>query len=365
MFYRMGDFYELFFEDAIKAAKALDIVLTKRGSYQGEPIPMCGIPFHAYENYLAKLIKQGFKVAICEQTEDPKEAKKRGGKVLVNREIVRLVTPGTLTEDTLLDAKRNNFLMAVSNISSNLGIAWIDISTGEFYTQELDISQNSEAQALSTVLQRLMPAEIVVSDSYMHNPKIFDVIKNYKEKLSVWPDERFNSQNAYKRITELYHVHNLDAFGDFSRSEISSAGVLIDYIELSQRGKLPHIFPLKKICSPQIVEIDAATRLSLELVESNTGDKSSTLLKTIDRTVTAAGGRLLASRISNPLSDIKSINSRLDMVEFFISKNQLREDLRQLLKSSYDMGRAMSRLSIGRGGPRDMLNIKNTLTISK
>ena len=363
LFYRMGDFYELFFDDAIVASQALNIVLTKRGKTEAGNIPMCGIPFHAYESYLAKLIKQGYKVAICEQTEDPKEAKKRGGKALVNREIVRLVTPGTLTEENLLDAKKNNFLMAVSNISSTLGIAWIDISTGEFYTQELDISQNSESQVLSTVLQRLMPAEIIVSDSYAHNQKIFDIIKNYKEKLSIWPDERFNSQNAYKRITDLYHVHNLDAFGDFSRSEISSAGVLIDYIELSQRGKLPHIFPLKKICSSQIVEIDAATRLSLELVESNSGDKSSTLLKTIDRTVTAAGGRLLASRISNPLSDIQTINSRLDMVEFFISKTELRENLRQLLKSSYDMGRAMSRLSIGRGGPRDMLNIKNTLSM--
>ena len=361
LFYRMGDFYELFFDDAVVASQALNIVLTKRGKTETGNIPMCGIPFHAYESYLAKLIKQGFKVAICEQTEDPKEAKKRGGKALVNREIVRLVTAGTLTEETLLDAKRNNFLMSISNISKNLGVAWIDISTGEFYTQEIDLSQGDEAQMLSALLQRLTPVELIVSDSYLHNPKVFDVFKNYKEQLSVWPDERFNSQNAYKRITDLYHVHNLDSFGDFSRSEISSAGVLIDYVELSQRGKLPHVFPLKKICSSQIVEIDASTRLSLELIESVSGDKSSTLLKTIDRTVTAAGGRLLASRIANPLSDINAINSRLDMVEFFISKNQLREELRFLLKSSYDMGRAVSRLSIGRGGPRDMLNIKNTL----
>ncbi len=361
LFYRMGDFYELFFDDAVIASQALNIVLTKRGKTETGDIPMCGIPFHAYESYLAKLIKQGFKVAICEQTEDPKEAKKRGAKSVVNREIVRLVTAGTLTEDNLLDAKKNNFLMAISNISATLGTAWIDISTGEFYTQEIDLSQGNEAQILSTLLQRLRPAELIVSDSYLHNSKVFDVFKNYKEQLSVWPNERFNSQNAYKRLTDLYHVHNLDAFGDFSRSEISSAGVLIDYIELSQRGKLPHIFPLKQVCTSQIVEIDAATRLSLELVESNSGDKSSTLLKNIDRTVTAAGGRLLANRISNPLSDIEAINLRLDMVEFFISKNELREDLRSILKSSYDMGRAVSRLSIGRGGPRDMLNIKNTL----
>ena len=362
LFYRMGDFYELFFDDAVIASQALNIVLTKRGKTENGDIPMCGIPFHAYESYLAKLIKQGFKVAICEQTEDPKEAKKRGAKSVVNREIVRLVTAGTLTEDNLLDAKKNNFLMALSNISTTLGAAWIDISTGELYTQELDLSQGNEGQILNTLLQRLKPAELIVSDSYLHNTKVFEILKNYKEQLSVWPDERFNSQNAYKRITDLYHVHNLDAFGDFSRSEISSAGVLIDYIEISQRGKMPHIFPLKKISSTQIVEIDAATRLSLELVESNSSDKSSTLLKTIDRTVTAAGGRLLAARIANPLSDIETINSRLDMVEFFISKNELREELRSILKSSYDMGRAISRLSIGRGGPRDMLNIKNTLS---
>lgn len=363
LFYRMGDFYELFFDDAVVASQALGIVLTKRGKTETGNIPMCGIPFHAYESYLAKLIRQGFKVAICEQTEDPKEAKKRGGKALVNREIVRLVTAGTLTEDTLLDAKKNNFLMAVSNISSNIGIAWVDISTGEFYTQEIDISQGNEGQILSSILQRLQPAELIIADNYLHNPNIFEVLKNYKEQLSVWPDERFNSHNAYKRLTDVYKVHNLDAFGDFSRAEISSAGVLIDYVELSQKGNLPHLFPLKKINSSQIVEIDASTRLSLELTESTSGDKSSTLLKTIDRTVTPAGGRLLANRVSNPLSDINMINSRLDMVEFFINKTALREDLRALLKASYDIGRAVARLSIGRGGPRDMLNIKNTLGI--
>ena len=199
LFYRMGDFYELFFDDAIVASQALSIVLTKRGKTETGDIPMCGIPFHAYESYLAKLIKQGYKVAICEQTEDPKEAKKRGGsKALVNREIVRLVTAGTLTEDTLLDAKKNNFLMAVSNISTNIGVAWIDISTGEFYTQEVDVSQGNEGQILGSLLQRLQPAELIIADNYLHNPKIFDILKNYKEQLSVWPDERFNSHNAYK-----------------------------------------------------------------------------------------------------------------------------------------------------------------------
>lgn len=363
LFYRMGDFYELFLDDAVQASKALDITLTKRGKIEGMDIPMCGVPFHAYESYLAKLIRQGYKVAICEQTEDPKEAKKRGAKSVVKREVIRLVTAGTLTEEPLLDAKRNNFLLAVSKTADILGIAWLDISTGEFFTQETDLNGKNEEAVLAAVLSRLMPVELVISDTYLHNPAIFGVMKNYREQLSVWPDDRFNSENAREHLQNIFKVKTLDAFGSFSRAEISAAGVLVDYVETSQKGKIPLLLYPQKIVEEQIVEIDGATRRSLELIDSLSGDKSSSLLKVVDRTVTGPGGRLLASRISNPLRDIAIINRRLDMVEFFCSRHELRDEIRSLLKSAADVGRAVSRLCVGRGGPRDMLNIKNTLGI--
>ncbi len=363
LFYRMGDFYELFLDDALQASRALDIALTKRGKIEGHNIPMCGVPFHAYESYLAKLIRLGYKVAICEQTEDPKEAKKRGGKSVVRREVIRLVTAGTLTEEPLLDAKRNNFLLAASKISDNLGLAWIDISTGEFFTQLFTLDSQNEENALSGALSRLQPVELVIADSYVRNPAVFTVLKNYKEQLSVWPDTRFDSSAAQKRLQNIFKVKTLASFGNFSRAEISAAGVLIDYVETSQKGQFPLLLPPQKINDEQIVEIDGATRRSLELTESLSGDKSNTLLKVIDRTVTGPGGRLLASRIANPLKDITTINHRLDMVEFFINRPELRTNIRSLLKDTTDLGRAVSRLCVGRGGPRDLLNIKNTLGI--
>ena len=361
LFYRMGDFYELFLEDAVIASQALDIALTHRGKVGDYNIEMCGVPFHAYESYLSKLIRQGYKVAICEQTESPEEAKKRGAKSVVRREVIRLVTAGTLTEEPLLDAKRNNFLMSVARKSNTFGVAWVDISTGEFFTQEFNTTGKTEDTILLSVLSRLTPSELIVSDKYLYLAEVGDVIRGFEEQLTVWPDERFNSENAFKRLQKLFEVNTLDAFGDFSRAEISAAGVLIDYVENSQKGKMPHIMPPKKIIDDQIVEIDGATRRSLELVDSISGDKTSSLLGAIDQTVTGAGGRLLANRISNPLCDANQINKRLNIIEFFVNRNELRDQVRQLLKSTTDVGRAVSRLCVGRGGPRDMLNLKNTL----
>ena len=341
----------------------MDIALTKRGKVEGADIPMCGVPFHAYESYLAKLIRQGYKVAICEQTEDPKEAKKRGSKSVVKREVIRLITAGTLTEEPLLDAKRNNFLMAVSKISDKLGLAWLDISTGEFYTQEINLTAADEETELSAALARLAPAELIIADSYVHHPLIFGLLKNYKEQLSVWPDDRFNSENAREHLQKVFEVKTLDSFGSFSRSEISAAGVLVDYVETSQQGKIPLLCYPQKLVEDCIMEIDGATRRSLELIDSLSGDKSSSLLKVIDRTVTGPGGRLLASRMANPLRDVAAVNRRLDMVEFFLNRHGLRQDIRSLLKETADVGRAVSRLCVGRGGPRDLANIKNTLGI--
>ncbi len=363
LFYRMGDFYELFFDDAVKASKALDIALTKRGKCEGEDIPMCGVPFHAYESYLARLIRQGFKVAICEQVEDPKEAKKRGYKAIVKREVIRLVTPGTLTEEPLLDAKKNNFLLSVAKIHDCLGISWLDISTGDFLLQEIILKDREEAVLLSSLISRLNPVEIIVSDAYLQNPQIFNVLNSCRDRLSVLPQARFNSENSAKRLKEIFKVDSLDSFGNFSRAEVCAAGVLLDYVEVTQKGKLPLIQHPQKVTEGQIMEIDGATRRSLELIESINGDKSSSLLGTIDYTVSGSGGRLLAARVANPLKDVGEINRRLDVVEFFVSNHTIRTDLRHILKSYPDIERAVSRLCVGRGGPRDLANIKTALML--
>ena len=363
LFYRMGDFYELFFDDAVVASKALDIALTKRGKHEDQDIPMCGVPFHAYESYLAKLIRQGYKVAICEQVEDPKEAKKRGYKAIVKREVIRLVTAGTLTEEPLLDAKKNNFLLTLAKLGDNLGLAWLDISTGDFFLQEVGLKARDEAAALSGILSRLNPVEIVVADSYLQNQAVFGVLNSCRDQLSVLPAARFNSENAAKRLRDIFRVDTLDAFGSFTRAEVAAAGVLLDYVETTQKGKVPLIQRPQKVTESQIMEIDGATRRSLELIDSLNGDKSSSLLGVIDCTVTGAGGRLLASRIANPLKDIAAINARLDAVEFFGTFHNIRQDLRKILKACPDIERAVSRLSLGRGGPRDLANIKIALGI--
>ncbi len=363
LFYRMGDFYELFFDDAVVASKALDIALTKRGKHDGNDIPMCGVPFHAYESYLAKLIRQGYKVAICEQVEDPKEAKKRGYKAIVKRDVIRLVTAGTLTEEPLLDAKRNNFLLTIAKIGDMLGLAWLDISTGDFYLQEVSLRKREEDVVLSGILSRLNPVETVVSDTYLQNPQIFKILNEWRDQLSVLPQARFNSENAKKRLLDVFKVGTTEAFGNFSRLEITAAGVLLDYVENTQKGKIPLISKPQKVTENAIMEIDGATRRSLELTEALTGDRSSCLLGVIDRTVTGAGGRLLASRVANPLKDVVAINRRLDCVEFFMSYSHIRQKCRALLKACPDIERAVSRLSLGRGGPRDLANIKAALSI--
>lgn len=361
LFYRMGDFYELFFDDAVIASKALDIALTKRGKLDNQDVPMCGVPFHAYESYLAKLIRRGFKVAICEQTEDPREAKKRGSKSCVRREVIRLVTPGTLTEENLLDSRKNNYLLSIAKIGDSLGLSWLDLSTGDFYTQEQAVKPKTEAMLLSSSLARLMPVEIVVADSFLQTPEIFPVLNEYREKLTVLPQARFNSANAEKRLLDVFKVNTLDAFGSFSRSEMTAAGILLDYVENTQKGRIPRIEKPVKIYVHKVMEIDGATRRNLELLESMIGDKGASLLSVVDRTVTGAGARLLANRIANPLLDIEEINKRLDIIEFFNDNSNIRHDLRALLKSCPDVERAVSRLTLGRGGPRDLANIKTTL----
>lgn len=361
LFYRMGDFYEMFFDDAVAASKALDIALTKRGKLEGADVPMCGVPFHAYETYLSRLIKHGFKVAICEQMEDPKEAKKRGAKSVVKRDVIRLVTAGTLTEENLLDSRRNNFLLSLAKTGDMLGVSWLDLSTGDFFLEEIGLKNKPEAVVVSSLLSRLSPVEILVSDRYLQSPKLFEVFNEYRKKLSVLPEVRFNFENARRNLLNLFKVETLDAYGNFSRAEITAAGVLMDYVETTQKGQMPRVEKPVKIYERQVMEIDGATRRSLELLESSSGDRGNSLLSVLDRTVTGAGARMLAGRIASPLVDTKEIGERLNVVEFFLNEEFIRDDVRALLKACPDIERAVSRLSLERGGPRDLAAIKTTL----
>ncbi len=358
LFYRMGDFYELFFDDAEKAAAALDIALTKRGKHLGEDIPMCGVPVHSHDTYLNRLIRHGFKVAICEQMEDPAEAKKRGAKSVVKRDVVRIVTKGTLTEDTLLDSKRHNYLCAVAQAEQALALAWIDMSTGAFYTQSLATG------TLDAALARVAPGELLASEALLRSPEAADVLDQWAEVLTPLPSIKFESASGVRRLQALYGVAALDAFGDFSRAEIAAAGALVDYVELTQKGKLPRLERPLHIHSGSVMEIDAATRRNLELTQTLSGESKGSLLSVIDRTITGPGARLLARRVAEPSTEPDVIRQRLDMVGFFVEQTRAREDVRSQLKSSPDMARALSRLSLGRGGPRDLAAIRDGLDLS-
>lgn len=357
LFYRMGDFYELFFDDAVKAARALDITLTKRGKHKGADIPMCGVPVHAAESYLERLIRSGFKVAVCEQTEDPAEAKKRGAKSVVAREVVRLVTPGTLTEDTLLDARAHNYLAAIScvggrgNKDASWALAWADMSTGDF------ICAATDEAALGAELARLCPSETLIADTWIGEASIEAMAEQIGATLTALPTSKYDSSSAEKQLKELFEVTSLDGFGDFSRAELAAAGALVGYIELTQRGKLPALKPLAQELAGGIVSIDAATRANLELTQTLGGQRKGSLLSVIDRTVTGPGARVLAARLAGPLRDPSEINRRLDSVTFFLNARDLRGSLRAKLKETPDMARALTRLSLGRGGPRDLVSI--------
>ena len=359
LFYRMGDFYELFFDDAVKASAALDIALTKRGKYLGDDIPMCGVPVHSHETYLNRLIKKGFKVAVCEQTEDPAQAKKRGAKSVVRREVMRMVTPGTLTEDALLNARQNNFLAAVAEAGSELALAWIDMSTGVFLTQAVAVSD------LDAVLARVSPGELLVADTLRQHQGLFETFIDWKDRLSPLPASRFDSANGKKRLCALYGVNTLDGYGDFSRPELAAGGALVDYLELTQKGRLPRLAAPSQLAQGQVMEIDTATRCNLELTTSLAGSQKHSLLGVIDRTLTGAGARLLGAHLAAPLTDAAAIARRLDMVQHFVAAQRLRDDLRDILKRCPDIERALSRLTLGRGGPRDLAAVQSGLVAAE
>lgn len=355
LFYRMGDFYELFFADAVQAAAALDIALTRRGKHLGEDIQMCGVPVHAHEAYLSRLIRKGFRVAVCEQTEDPAEAKKRGSKSVVARDVVRVVTPGTITEDALLDSRSHNFLAALAEAQGALGLAWLDMSTGDFQVQPLG------AKSLAAALARLSPGELLLPDRLLRNPDMAEVLGDWKAALTPLPSARFDSDNARRRLQSLYGVGALDGFGAFGRAELAAGGALVDYVELTQKGRLPRLGLPRRLAEGAVMEIDAATRRNLELTETLTGERKGSLLSVIDRTVTGAGARLLAGRLAAPLTDPQAIATRLDMVEYFAERGSVRDVAREALRRCPDIERALSRLSLGRGGPRDLAAMRDGL----
>ncbi len=353
LFYRMGDFYEMFFEDAENAAEALDIALTKRGKHNGDDIPMCGVPVHSAEGYLLTLIRKGFRVAVCEQMESPAEAKKRGSKSVVKRDVVRLVTPGTLTEDALLEARRHNFLAAYAEVRDEAALAWADISTGAFHVMPL------ASVRLSPELARLAPSELIVADGAEANLR--ETVQDLGIALTPIGRASFDSTAAEKRICGLFHVGTLDAFGSFGRAEISAMGSLIDYLEITQKGKLPLLQTPMKESEDRVVQIDAATRRNLELTRSLSGGRAGSLLSVVDRTVTPGGARLLEQRLSSPSRNLDVIHARLDAVDFAAQDSLIAADLREALRKTPDLDRALSRLSLERGGPRDLSAIRNGL----
>ncbi len=359
LFYRMGDFYELFFDDAVIASKALDIALTKRGSFKDEPIPMCGVPHHSHESYLSKLIRQGFKVAICEQVETPEEAKIRakeeGGKALVKRDVVRIVTQGTLTEDNQLDHRTNNYLMCVHISAVQTGIAVIDISTGDFYIEHATIDD------IPHIVERYAPKEILISEKLQQDPSLAEFWHINRHLLTIWVDSRFNVDNSERLLRKQYSIDSLSSLGEFTTASVSASGALLDYIDLTQKGKIPYIEKPRLIEHETVLQIDAATRRNLEINRTMNGEKKGSLLHTIDQTVTASGARLLAYWLNNPLTHKQEIDDRLDCVSYFINDNDKRETLRNFLKACPDLERSLSRLSVDRGGPRDLSAILTSL----
>ena len=350
LFYRMGDFYEMFFDDAVAAAAALDIALTRRGTHAGEPIPMCGVPIHAAEGYLLALIRKGFRVAIAEQMEDPAEAKKRGSKSVVARDVVRLVTPGTLTEDSLLEARRANWLVAFAEVREAAALAWADISTGEFRVMPCPPAR------LAPELARLAPRELLVAETA--EAGLRDLARDAGVALTPLARGSFDSQSAERRLCDLFGVATLDAFGAFARAELAAMGAIADYLALTQRGKLPLLRPPARESLSGAMQIDAATRRNLELTQALSGGREGSLLAAIDRTVTAGGARLLERRLSAPSRDLGVIRARHDAVERLADDARLGENLREALRRAPDIDRALARLGLDRGGPRDLAAIR-------
>ena len=357
LFYRMGDFYELFFEDAEIAARDLGITLTKRGKHHGLDIPMCGVPVHAADSYLQRLIRLGHRVAVCEQLEDPGEARKRGSKAVVHRDVVRLVTPGTITEDTLLESHNHNYLATLAQLkgSGELALAWTDISSGDLAVMA------TTPDRLAADLARLDAREIIIADRLLADDGINAMLRESGVSVTPLPSVRFDSIGAERRLKDHFGVAALEGFGSFSKAEVSALGGLLDYVVMTQAGRVPHFRPPRRELASSIMLIDSASRGNLELVRTLSGDKRGSLLSIIDMTMTAAGSRCLSDRLSNPLRDSSAINDRLDDVSHFSENPDVRRAIRQALAGMPDLERSLGRITIGRSGPRDLAAVRDGL----
>lgn len=360
LFFRMGDFFELFFEDALTASKALDIVLTKRGKKNdGDDIPMCGVPVHAYESYLNKLVRQGFKVAICDQTETPEQAKKRGGyKAIVNREVIRIITPGTVTEENLLESKSSNYLLCAFDTKDKLVLAYSDISTGEFYVRRVK-KQNSIAEIL-----KIGASEVILPEHLLEESNFREFFNNNPKLITSFNKGYFESKRAERKIKSFYNIVTLEGVGFFDKAEISAIGGLLEYIEITQIDKKPKLSYPEKRDEKKHLELDLATINNLEIFKNTEGDKKFSLCNSIDNTVTALGSRGLQKLLKNPFAEKSEIERRLDAVEFFNKNLQLSSNLKEILQEFADVERILSRVYLGRANPRDMVSLKNSIFAS-
>ncbi len=353
LFYRMGDFYELFFDDAVIASKILDIALTKRGKHGDDEVAMCGVPAHSHEGYLEKLIASGVKVAICEQMEDPKQAKaKRGYKAIVDRQVVRVVTPGTITEDSLLSARQSHYLAALAISGNERTLGWVDLTSGSFALQHLEPHIK-----IDEALACIAPKELLIDQRY----EAEFLPSDFASSLSFQPEHAFDVERGKQRLMERFQLGALDSLGALSPTDFSAAGALLHYIELTQKGVQPRLEKPTLIQHQEWMAIDAATRRNLELTQSLSGGKKGSLLHAIDCTITAGGGRLLAQRVAMPLTDEAAILKRLNAVDFFVQSRDLANQISDILKLTPDLERAVSRICLGRGGPRDLRMVLDSL----
>ena len=356
LFYRMGDFYELFFEDAIAASKALDITLTKRGKTNGMDIPMCGVPFHSADNYLPKLIKKGFNVAVCEQTETIEEAKSNLKKGPLKREVVRIISPGTLTEDNLLDRNANNFLGAISDVNGSISISWVDVSTGCFKSRNLQ-KKNNQKQLLTNLLLRMNFSEILVSDAMELNiisEEWHSIIKKQSSSL-------FHYSSCLQQICSYFSIMSLEGIGKFSDGEVIAAGVLLSYLKLTQCGKLPILSMIKNESENNFLEIDYFTQKSLEILSNLSGETKGSLITSLDETKTAGGARLLKQRITEPFYKVVEIEKRYNLINWFLNNDIDIFKLQNNLENIPDIERSLSRISLLRGSPKDLSILCNGL----
>ena len=345
-------------------SRALGIALTKRGKHLGEDIPMCGVPVHAADEYLQRLIAQGHRVAVCEQIEDPAEARKRGPKAVVRRDVVRLVTPGTLTEESLLDARAHNFLTAIFRAPAAKRRGGFRACLSRHFHRRA-AGGDGGGSDLAGELARLAPREVLVGDDQAGDPSLRAVIHEAGAALTPIPRAHFNSSRGERALKAKLGVAVLDAYGEFSKPELAALAGLFTYVEITQVGRAPLMRPPRKEAPGSLLLIDAATRANLELVRSNQGARAASLLAAIDRTVTGAGARELASRLGSPLTDATAINDRLDAVSYLAGEPRLRQTLREELRRAPDLARALARLALNRGGPRDLGAVRDAIASAR